>query len=40
MSKRKNKQKIIKLTEEEYGKYLMSLKEERPTKVVIPDEEK
>ena len=40
MSKKKKKNKVIHLTEEEYGKYLMSLKEERPTKVVVPEEEK
>ena len=40
MLKKKKKDKIIHLTEEQYGKYLMSLKEERPTKVVIPEDEK
>ena len=40
MSKKKKKDKIIHLTEEQYGKYLMSLKEERPTKVVISEDEK
>lgn len=35
MSKRKkNKNKVIKLTDEQYGAYIMALKDERPPKIV------
>lgn len=35
MSKRKkNKSKVIKLTDEEYGAYIMALKDEKPPKLV------
>jgi uncharacterized membrane protein YkvI len=35
MSKRKkNKNKVIKLTDEEYGAYIMALKDERPPKII------
>ncbi len=32
MSKRKRKNKVVKLTEEDYGNYIMSLKDERPVR--------
>ncbi len=38
MSKKKNK--IVKLTEIDYANYIMSLKDEKPVRVIIPDEEK
>ena len=34
MKKRKLKNKIKKLSDEEYGQYIMALKEERPVKPV------
>lgn len=34
MHKNKKKQKIKKLTEEEYGNYIMALKDEQPPKAV------
>jgi len=35
MAKRKkNKNKVIKLTDEQYGNYIMALKDERPPKLV------
>lgn len=35
MSKRKkSKNKVIKLTDEQYGAYIMALKDERPPKIV------
>lgn len=34
MSKKKNKNKVIKLTDEEYGNYVMALKDEKPPKIV------
>jgi len=35
MSKRKkNKNKVIKLTDEQYGAYIMALKDERPPKLI------
>ncbi len=37
---KKKKQRIMKLTDEDYNNYIMSLKDERPVKVIIPDEEK
>lgn len=37
---KKKKSKIIKLSETDYNNYIMSLKDERPVKVIIPDEEK
>ena len=36
MSKKKKKTKIMNLTDEDYGNYIMALKDERPT-VVITD---
>lgn len=38
MSKKK-KNKVIKLTDEEYGKYIMALKDERPVKVIVPEDD-
>ena len=32
--KRKNKEKVIKLTDEEYNAYIMALKDEKPPKLV------
>ena len=35
MSKKKNRRnKVIKLTDEQYGAYIMALKDERPPKIV------
>ena len=34
MSKKK-KNKVIHLTDEEYGNYIMALKDERPPKVIV-----
>ena len=34
MSKKK-KNKVIHLTDEEYGNYIMSLKDEKPRKVIV-----
>ena len=34
MSKKKKKNKVIKLTDEQYGQYIMALKDEKPPKVV------
>ena len=38
MSKKK-KNKVAKLSEEAYNQYLMSLKEERPVKAIVPKKE-
>lgn len=35
----KRKKPIRKMTEVDYANYIMSLKDERPTKVIIPEEE-
>lgn len=32
--KKKKKDKVIKLTDEQYGEYIMALKDERPPKIV------
>lgn len=32
--KNKNKSKVIKLTDEQYGEYIMALKDERPPKII------
>lgn len=32
--KNKNKVKVVKLTDEQYGAYIMALKDERPPKIV------
>ncbi len=37
---KKKKSKMIKLSDIDYANYIMSLKDERPTKVVIPPDEK
>jgi hypothetical protein len=37
--KKKNKNKVIKLTDEEYSAYIMALKEERPPKIVRETQE-
>ncbi len=37
---KKKKKKMIKLSDIDYANYIMSLKDERPTKVVIPKEDK
>ena len=39
MSKKK-KNKVTRLSEEAYNQYIMSLKEERPVKVIVPKDEK
>ena len=36
----KKKKNVRKMTEEDYANYIMSLKDERPVKVVIPENEK
>lgn len=35
MSKRKKKNKVIKLTEKDYGNYIMSLKDESPVRTIM-----
>lgn len=37
---KKKKRKVAKLTETDYNNYIMSLKEETPTKVIIPEKDK
>ncbi len=37
---KKKKPKVIKLSETDYNNYIMSLKDERPAKVIIPEEDK
>lgn len=32
--KNKNKNKVIKLTDEQYGEYIMALKDERPPRII------
>lgn len=36
---KKKKTKIIKLSETDYNNYIMSLKDEKPVKVIIPEED-
>ena len=36
---RKKKHPVRKMTEEDYDNYVMSLKDEKPVKVIIPREE-
>lgn len=36
---KKKKPKIIKLSETDYNNYIMSLKDEKPVKVIIPEED-
>lgn len=38
MSKKK-KNKVAKLTDEEYGEYIMSLKDEKPVKAIVPEDD-
>ena len=38
MGKRKNK--VARLTEKDYDNYIMSLKDEKPVKVIIPEKDK
>lgn len=40
MGKKKSTGKVPRITEKQYGEYIMSLKDERPTKVIIPKEDK
>ena len=40
MSKRRKKNKVVKLTERDYGNYIMSLKDEEPIKPIAPSKEK
>lgn len=37
---KKKRKRPIKLTETDYQNYIMALKEERPTRVIIPEEDK
>lgn len=37
---KKKKEKIKKLSEEDYANYIMQLKDERPTKVIIPEKDR
>lgn len=37
---KKKKEKMRKLTEKDYANYIMSLKDERPTKVIVPEKDK
>ncbi len=37
---KKKKHQIRKMTETDYNNYIMSLKDERPTKVIIPEEDR
>lgn len=37
---KKKKSKIIKLSETDYNNYIMSLKEETPPKVIIPEKDR
>ena len=39
MGKKKNKNKVIKLTDEEYNAYIMALKDETPPKIVRETQE-
>jgi len=32
--KKKNKNKVVKLTDEQYGAYIMALKDEKPPKLI------
>ena len=38
--KKKGKDKMKKLSDEDYANYIMALKDERPVKVIIPEEDK
>ncbi len=37
--KKKNKNKVIKLTDKEYGEYIMALKDEKPPKIIRDTQE-
>lgn len=37
---KKKKEKMRKLTEKDYANYIMSLKDERPTKAIVPEKDK
>ena len=37
---KKKKDKLKKLSDEDYANYIMSLKYERPVKVIIPEEDR
>ena len=39
MGKKKNKNKVIKLTDEEYNAYIMALKDETPPEIVRETQE-
>ncbi len=39
MAKKKKKNKVIKLTEEQYGQYIMALKDEQPPKIIRETQE-
>ncbi len=39
MSRTKKKHPVKKMTDVDYENYIMSLKDERPTKVIIPKED-
>jgi hypothetical protein len=39
MSKKKSKNKVIKLTDKEYGEYIMALKDEVPPKIIRETQE-
>ena len=39
MSKRKKKEKVVKLTDEQYNAYIMALKDEKPPKLVSKTQE-
>ena len=36
----KKKKRVAKLSDADYNNYIMSLKDERPTKVIVPDGKK
>ena len=40
MQKKKKKIKVARLSDEDYNNYIMSLKDERPAKVIVPDGKK
>ncbi len=39
MSRKKKKNKVVKLTDKEYGDYIMSLKDEKPPKLIRDTQE-
>ncbi len=36
----KKKKNVKKMTEEDYANYIMSLKDEKPVKAIVPEDEK